>query len=34
MLMYVTERRDTVLKLEHTVQLLKIELRSGERKKK
>ena len=31
--MYVTERHDTVLLLEHTYQLLiKTELRSGERK--
>ena len=33
MLMYVTERHDTILLLEHTHQLLKTELRSGERKK-
>ena len=32
MLMYVTERHDTVRLLEHTFQPLKIELRSGERK--
>ena len=32
MLMYVTERHDIVLLLEHTCQLLKTELRSGERK--
>ena len=32
MLMYLTERHDTVLLFEHTFQLLKIELRSGERK--
>ena len=31
--MYVTERHDIVLLLEHTFQLLKIELRGGERKK-
>ena len=30
--MYVTERHDTVLLLEHTFQHLKIELRNGERK--
>ena len=33
MLLYVTERHDTVLLLEHRFQPLKIELCSGERKK-
>ena len=33
MLMYVTERHDAVLLLEHTYQLLKPEQRSGERRK-
>ena len=33
MLMYVTERHGTILLLEHTYQLLKTDLRSGERKK-
>ena len=33
MLMYVTERHDTVLLLEHTYQLLKTEVRSGKEKK-